>query len=196
MNYKLGLGTGFGFPSTTTEQIKMIRAAGFDAVFTGWAPDAPIEDYARTAKECGLIYQSVHAPFQKVHEIWKGSEAGQAYTDLLISCLYDCARHHVPLMIIHPFIGFRDHSPTEIGLELYGKIVKEAENAGVLLGFENVEGMEYLKALMDAFSSSPAARFCWDTGHEQCYNYGIDQMALYGDRLAGTHFNDNLGITD
>ena len=39
-------------------------------------------------------------------------------------------------------------------------------------------------------------RYCWDTGHEQCYNYGRDMMALYGDKLVGTHINDNFGMAD
>jgi hypothetical protein len=38
--------------------------------------------------------------------------------------------------------------------------------------------------------------FCWDTGHEMCYNYSKDMLALYGDLLIATHINDNLGIKD
>jgi len=29
-----------------------------------------------------------------------------------------------------------------------------------------------------------------------CYNPNTDMMALYGDRLLGTHINDNLGVRD
>ncbi len=43
---------------------------------------------------------------------------------------------------------------------------------------------------------SSAVGFCWDTGHEMCYNRSRDMLALYGDRLLGTHINDNLGIHD
>ena len=78
----------------------------------------------------------------------------------------------------------------------FGRVVREAEKLGVKIALENTEGEEYLAALMDAFSGCSAVGFCWDTGHELCYNYGKDMMALYGDRLLGTHLNDNLGIRD
>lgn len=194
MAYKLGLSVDTGFPLSVGDSMRLIRRTGFDAFFTGWRPDAPIAAYARLAEELGLIYQSIHAPFGGMNEVWNGSEKGVYITDSLIRCVDDCAENRVPLMVLHPFIGFEDHTPTAVGLELIGRVVRAAEDRGVLLGFENVEGPEYLKAIMDGFSSSPVVKFCWDTGHEQCYNYGIDQLSLYGDRLAGTHFNDNLGI--
>ena len=48
---------------------------------------------------------------------------------------------------------------------------------------------------MDAFNGEETVGFCWDSGHEQCYNAYKDMLALYGDRLLGTHLNDNLGIS-
>ena len=59
---------------------------------------------------------------------------------------------------------------------------------------EFIEG-KTLAALMEEFQTMPNVGFCWDTGHEQCYNRGKDMMALYGDRLIATHFNDNLGVS-
>ena len=61
---------------------------------------------------------------------------------------------------------------------------------------ENTEGEEHLDALLAAFRGEPAVGFCWDTGHELCYNRGRDLMADFGDRLICTHINDNLGISD
>lgn len=49
---------------------------------------------------------------------------------------------------------------------------------------------------MDSVKSEKHVGFCWDTGHELCYNRGKNMIALYGDRLFCTHFNDNLGIRD
>ena len=74
--------------------------------------------------------------------------------------------------------------------------VHEAENLGVKVAFENTEGEEYLAAVMERFKNSPAVGFCWDTGHEMCYNHSKDMLSLYGDKLIATHINDNLGICD
>lgn len=49
---------------------------------------------------------------------------------------------------------------------------------------------------MDAFSEEEHVGFCWDSGHELCYNRGKDMLRLYGDRLIATHLNDNLGVSD
>jgi len=49
---------------------------------------------------------------------------------------------------------------------------------------------------MKHFASSPNVGFCWDTGHEMCYNFDRDMLALYGNRLLCTHLNDNLGVSD
>ena len=99
-------------------------------------------------------------------------------------------------MVAHVFIGFEDHTPNEKGLENFGKVVREAERCGVKIAFENTEGEEYLAAVMECFADSKAIGFCWDTGHEMCYNRSKDMTALYGDRLLATHLNDNLGIRD
>ncbi len=93
-------------------------------------------------------------------------------------------------------IGMDEHTPTAIGLKRYGRLMAAAEERGVTVAFENTEGMEFLEAIMKEFHASPCCGFCWDTGHEQCYNYGRDMMALYGSKLVATHINDNLGMTD
>ena len=88
------------------------------------------------------------------------------------------------------------HNPTQEGLDNFAIVVREAEKLGVKLSLENTEGEEYLAALMAHFKSNPFVGFCWDTGHEMCYNRSQDLLALYGDRLFSTHINDNLGIRD
>ena len=106
-----------------------------------------------------------------------------------------CEENGVPIMVVHVFKGY-DHSPNEKGIENFGKVVHEAERLGVKVAFENTEGEEYLAAVMERFKGSTAVGFCWDTGHEMCYNHSKDMLSLYGDKLIATHINDNLGIRD
>jgi sugar phosphate isomerase/epimerase len=65
----------------------------------------------------------------------------------------------------------------------------------VKIAFENTEGIEYLFSLMTHFQSNNTVGFCWDSGHEMCYNYSADLLGKFGDRLMMTHLNDNLGIS-
>lgn len=187
-NYSLGIASMGG-----SDHIEMIKRVGWDGITTDWNP-SKTEAWANTAAKNGLFYQSVHSPFGKVNHMWLGGEEGDIVTKQLIDCVEDCARFDIHTVVIHPFIGFRNHTPTRIGIDNYSRVVEVANKRGVKLGFENVEGEEYLAALMNEFWNEECCGFCFDTGHELCYNGGKDMMALYGEKLCHTHFNDNLGI--
>jgi len=177
------------------EELKTIRATGFEGTFIGWGGD--FADRAELVRQTGLELQSVHAPFGKMAAMWADDEeAGRIALTEQLNCLADCARAEAPIMVVHAFIGFNDHTPTPIGLERFGRLVKAAEQTGVKLAFENTEGEEYLAALLTEFGSSEAVGFCWDSGHELCYNRSADLLARYGHLLLGTHLNDNLGVKD
>lgn len=195
--YKLCLGTSRAFPLSICEQVRLFHQTGFEAFFTDWQTGEDLTDIASLAKELGIIFQSVHAPFGKSRDMWYGDaeKADRAVTELL-QCIDECARQNVPLMVAHTFIGFEDHNPNAQGLENYGKVIEYARNKGVKIAFENTEGEEYLAALMNEFSDCENVGFCWDTGHEMCYNRSQDLLSLYGDKLLCTHINDNLGIRD
>ena len=199
-NKMIGLAPVPGLCESRIDDLRHIKAAGFEATFFEWK-QGETTAWKREADKLGLFVQSIHAPFSRsggclVSHLWEEGEEGVAAANRLITCVKDCADHDIPVMVIHPFIGFEDHTPTTIGLVNYGRVVEAAEKYGVKLGFENVEGEEYLAALMAHFKNSPACGFCLDTGHELCYNEGKDMLALYGDKLCHTHFNDNLGVYD
>ena len=196
--FKLCLGTSSSFGGfTVPEQIELFRQVGFDGFFTEWYSGAPVEEWAQLAEEKNMIYQSIHAPFHKVDALWRDDEAkAEAALTELLECVEACKRANVPIMILHVFIGFEDHDPTEIGLKRYGILVDAAEKAGVKLALENTEGEEYLYALMERYGDRESVGFCWDTGHEMCYNHSKDLLADFGSKLICTHINDNLGIKD
>lgn len=192
---KLILNAFGSFGEDELSRITLIKNAGFDGFFTGWAGKGEVARYAEIARELGLIYQSVHAPFGRIRQIWEDDEEkAEATIKEQIACIEDCGKSGIPLMVAHAFIGFEDHTPTAIGLERLERIVNAAEKASVKIAFENTEGEEYLEAIMDHFKGVSHVGFCWDAGHEMCYNHSQDLLAKYGDRLFGTHLNDNLGI--
>ena len=193
---KLGLATMRTTGLSSIEQIRIMKNVGFEAFFTGWEKENT-EAIANEAARLGIYQQSIHSPFSKeykVSHLWNGGEEGEFVTKALIECVEDCARFDIPVMVIHPFIGFKDHTPTQTGLDNYARVIEVANKRGVRLGFENVEGEEYLEAIMKTFWNEPSLGFCIDTGHEMCYNRHRDMLALYGEKLCHTHFNDNLGV--
>lgn len=194
--YLLGINIGAGYSQAPTELIKTVASVGFDACFLNWSPTLPLKECAEQIANSGLLLQSIHGPFGKVDAVWEEGDEGEAYVDVMADCLRDCSRFDVPVMIVHPIKGMDKHTPTELGLTRFAKLIEAAEKTCVKLAFENVEGIEYLDAIMNRFGDCPSVGFCWDTGHEMCYNFSEDVMAKYGDRLIATHFNDNLGMSD
>ena len=192
----LGLGI-MNLPGVSgEEQIRLFRKTGYEAFFVDWVKGMDLESICRVAKEENMIFQSIHAPFLKMADMWTNGPAADEAVQELVDCVRDCRKYQVPIMVVHAFIGFEEHSPNEYGVINFGKVVKEAEKCSVKIAFENTEGEEYLDTLMQAFAGNQSVGFCLDTGHEMCYNYSKDLLAKYGDRLIATHINDNLGISD
>ena len=192
--YKFGVNLMGGSGLSVDDHVAMLKRIGWDGFFTGWERNL-LSEYQAAAEKYGMIWQSIHAPFHQVRYMWNEGELGEQVTHELIECVKDCATHNVPVMVIHPFIGFEDHDPTEVGLANFGKIIEAADSLGIRLGFENVEGEEYLAAIFARYAGHLSIGFCFDTGHELCYNRGKDMLAEYGHALCHTHFNDNVGVT-
>lgn len=174
-----------------------LKRAGFDGFFIGYENRGTTLRYAEIAAQESLMLQSVHAPYTHVDAVWKNGEKGEAYIKHILECVDATADAGATIVVMHVWIGFdKSDMPNRLGLQRLERVVERAEKRGVRIAFENTEGDAFLSAVMTHFKPSPAVGFCWDTGHELCYNRGIDQTALYGDRLIMTHINDNLGISD
>ncbi|MBR3817517.1 MAG: sugar phosphate isomerase/epimerase [Clostridia bacterium] len=195
---KLCLALSGGYGISYEEQIKLFKATGFEGCAIDLSDkNADAFEIARVAKEENMMISYLHAPFNKSDDMWMDGEIGDVALAELLDCLEICSKLEISVMVVHAFIGFdSDNIPTSIGIERYGALAVRANELGVKLAIENTEGEEYLAALMKELSDIPSVSFCWDSGHELCYNYGKDLLELYGDKLAVTHINDNLGIRD
>lgn len=193
---KLCLGTSEQLGMAETEQIRLFAKTGFEGFFTLWSENSDVKECRNLADELGMMYQSLHAPFTKAADFWEAGEKADAALDEMKRCLYACAENGVPIMVAHTFIGFDKHEPNDIGVKNFEKAVIEAKKLGVKIAFENTEGEEYLYAVMDNLKDYDNVGFCWDTGHEMCYNHSKDMPGMFGGRLITTHINDNLGIKD
>lgn len=192
---KLVIATGNGYPENTKAQIDIIARVGWDGVFTGWDEENGNLELADYIRSKGLIYQSIHAPFNKIDKMWEDDELGDWSQERMIRCIKDCADAQVPIMVLHTIIGMEKHTPNELGLYRFGKVIEAAEKYGVNLGFENTEGEEYLETILNRYADSSRVGFCIDTGHEMCYNERRDLITKYGNKLICTHLNDNMGRT-
>lgn len=195
---KLCMGLEGGYGTTYENLVNIMKNTGFEEIFID-ASDrrVPIAPLAELARSVGLGVQSVHAPFNCSDDMWdETGDLGDKAMNELISYAEKCHESQIPIMVTHAFIGFdNDRTPTQKGVERYGKVADRCRELGVKLALENTEGLEFLDTLFRNLKGHSAVGFCWDSGHEMCYNYGEDLLNQYGDILVCTHLNDNLGIS-
>ncbi|MBR2989241.1 MAG: sugar phosphate isomerase/epimerase, partial [Clostridia bacterium] len=182
---------------TLEEKFRLIKEAGFDGFFEGYESDEQIDKLRKFAREYDLLFQSIHAPFHKAADVWREGEVGEIAIREIYDTVDSAFKHGVEVVVAHAYIGFdTGEKPTNIGVDRVGKLVEYAKERGVKVAYENTEGEEFLETLISALNGYDNFGYCWDTGHEQCYNYSQDTLAKYGKRVFATHINDNLGVRD
>ena len=191
---KLGMNVNQRFGVPLTEQVQLLRRVGFEAFFTVWKAGDQQRELRRAADDSGMCFRFLHAPFSGLRHLWEDDESAGEILDRLFACFDDCAEVRVPLVVLHAYIGFEPAQPTAAGVRYFEKLSDRAKQLGLQLAIENTEGEAFLAAVMDDLRDEKHVGFCWDTGHELCYNHGQDMLKQYGDRLFCTHLNDNLGI--
>ncbi len=194
---KTGISVSNSYGVPVPELVRLVGRTGFDAVSPEWEENDDFAETAEAARESGLAIQSLHGPFDVAAKMWSADtdDSEEALRKLFLS-LETCKQYSIPVMVVHVWMGFDNiPAPNSEGFENFGKLVKKAEEYGVKIAFENTEGDELLFALMEHFDGNGNIGFCWDSGHEMCYNHSMDLLASFGDRLNMTHLNDNLGIS-
>ena len=190
----VSVGNSYGIP--TEDVIAMVGRIGFEVISLARSNGADIRKLTQVARDCGLTVQSLHAPIAGAANMWDPDDAvGLPARQELFRVLDDCRENGIPIMVAHVWIGFRYTFDAEnLNFANYDAVVAYAKQCGVKIAFENTEGEEYLFALMERYQGDDTVGFCWDSGHEMCYNRSRELLADFGDRLLVTHLNDNLGI--
>lgn len=195
---KVSVSVGNGYEIPSEEVIEMVGKIGFEVISLSLSNGANIGRLAETARNCGVTVQSLHAPITNAAAMWSPDAAVSAPGLAELMHVLDlCAENQIPIMVAHVWIGFNYTFDAEkLYFANYDAVVARAKELGVKVAFENTEGEEYLYALMDRYKGDDTVGFCWDSGHEMCYNRSKPLLKDFGDRLLMTHLNDNLGIRD
>lgn len=193
---KLVVALGSGYSERTIKQMDIVADVGWDGFFTGLEHEKGNFAIAKRAKELGLFYQSIHAPFTNCDKMWEPGVVGDWEENNLLRCIRHASDVGVELVVSHAIIGFDKFTPNDIGVERYGRVAEEAKKLGVRLAIENTEGDAYFDKVITSLKDNPYLGFCIDTGHEMCYNHSNDLIGKYADKLFCTHLNDNMGQTE
>ena len=190
---KLGFSLQTQYDLPMAQLIPILKQAGFSAISPLWSPELPLADMVSCAKSCGISVQSLHAPHKGIALLWNPDDPLSApVQEKILGCIDACAEYNIPIMVVHPWQGLIYTFPdTPLDFRSFDRMMEYAGKKGVCVAFENLEGEEYLQALMERY---PQAGFCWDSGHDHCYPHKTDFLEKYGNRLIMTHLNDNWGL--
>lgn len=194
---KTGISIENNYSIPMSELLQIIKNTGFEAISPAWKSEEALADIAGIAEGLQLELQSLHAPFGKAAAMWSADErifapAVKELTEVIDACV----KFRIPVTVVHVWIGFQyQFDESALYYDNFDRIVRYAAERNVKVAFENTEGIEYLEALMAHFKDEDAVGFCWDSGHEMCYNDSVDLLAHFGDKLIMTHLNDNLGVS-
>lgn len=172
---------------TRDEQIALMKKNGFEATFMG-SKVTELEDCVVPLRQAGIDVETLHAPYDKINDMWLEGEAGDLMLGRLIQCVENAHRYQVPTVIIHMSSGNTPPIISDIGNLRFRKLVEAARKNKVTLAFENQRKIANLAIMFEYYDD---ARFCWDIGHEACFTPGRKYMPLFGDKLVALHIHDN-----
>lgn len=191
---KLGINLQSMPEMSVEEQLKLWSEAGFQAIFTGMHSIEEQENLSNLFAKHGLDYESIHAPFGSINDIWLDNEAGEKMCQDLDTCIDRCAMSNVPIMVIHMSSGLTPPPVTDLGRSRYEKLIEHAGKKNVRLAFENLRKLSHLAWVFEHFADNDTVTMCWDCGHQTCFTPQIEFMPMFGDRLSYLHIHDNYGV--
>jgi len=195
----------YGYDLSLREHLRLIKAAGFDAVALWWSEEPTFASYPGKeyfeqllhARQMRLEIENIHAPYWEANHLWEDNAAGQSVFDYFLKCVDDCAAYEIPTMVMHASCG---EAPlvSETGLRRFAALIDRAERQGVNIALENMRRggqIEQAALLLERFDSK---RFglCFDSGHHNCRLLRIpeaDLLSRFGHRLMALHLHDNQG---
>ena len=195
---ELGFSLQAKYDCPQTQMIEQLCDVGFSAVSPIWSPDLPLASLAECVRKHNMTIQSLHAPYKGISQLWNPQNPVAATIQKnMMDCIDSCARFRIPIAVVHSWQGLGYVFPKEpLDFSIFDRIVDYAAQRKVSLAFENLEGEEYLEALMVRYRGCPQVGFCWDSGHDHCYTHKLDFLKEFGQQLIMTHLNDNKGARD
>lgn len=176
--------------------VEKIASLGFGAIFTGVPLAEHMAELGNAFARGGLIWETMHAPYKNINQIWLEGEGGEQMQADLLHGVDACHAAGVPILVVHLSSGLKPPSITDIGRARFAALVEHAEKNGVQIAFENQRKLANIAWAFEAFEDAPNVGFCWDTGHENCFSPGRQYMPLFGNKLICTHIHDNSGEFD
>lgn len=188
---KIGLNQVAFKDVTVDEFALLLKQNGFETTFSGIKnSDAEMADTAAAFAKHGIVYETLHAPFSHINDIWYDTDDGVQMMNELKTAVDRCVIAGAPILVVHLSSGLTPPPPTDIGRGRFIDLVDYAKGKNIKIAFENQRMLGNISWAFEQFREDNVG-FCWDCGHEYCFTPGRRYMPLFGDRLICTHIQDN-----
>ena len=194
----LGIYLWFGYELEPKQSLRLIRAAGFDAVMLWWGEynGAPSpRDQVREAHEAGLSVASAHFPDSGCDALWLPGGEGEGFLRRLTCALRECGGCGVDTLVVHLSDGPAPKPFSPEGFDRLRRAADAAREAGVRLALENLRHPHHLAEVLDRFGGTEIG-LCYDSGHDFSSPGPLEFPGRFGPRVLTTHLHDNDGRSD
>ncbi len=181
---------------------KIAKEAGFNGIFFWWGKYKYFENINKfnivdQARKVDLNIDNIHAPFEYANDLWGDDEdAANNAVNVYLSCITDCKLLGINKLVIHPTRTSK--WPINISsksIDRWKKIIDFAEKNNIILAFENLKAINYLRMIFEIFETKQIG-FCYDCGHEHCFTPEIDLISCFSNKLCTVHLHDNNSYSD
>ena len=171
--------------------MECLAKTGFQRIFTTGNEEDFIRHICDICRETGLKYESLHAPWDHINDLWSAGEPGDAVVRMITRSLELAAKYEIPYVVMH--LSSKENCPpvTDAGLANFSRLADAAKANGVILAVENQRKLGNIATVLEYFGKDRNVGFCWDVGHEACFANGREYMPLFADRCVTTHIHDN-----
>ncbi len=175
----------------TEDFIDCIAEKGFNSTFTFGNDTKLIDLTSRKCQQTGLLYESLHAPFSNINDIWQDTADGKKMLGEFLFSVNLAHEYNIPIVVCHLSSGKKPIPVKDAGLKHFDILINEAAKKNITIAFENQRKLANLAMMFELYGKDTNVGFCWDVGHEKCFANSMEYMPLFGDRLVFTHIHDN-----
>jgi len=192
-----GISFYFGYKIKNKQRAKMIKDAGFDCVITTAdkrfdKQNGTIRKQVKLFKKVGLKLSSLHMRYNdpELKNFFENNKIGDQIEKDVIKDLKVAKKYGFTCVVVHMKEEFSD-----IGVERLKRILKVCEELDIPLAIENID-YQYLFVKIFETIDHKYLKFCYDSGHNNCFDKYFDYLEKYKDKLICLHLHDNDGSDD
>ena len=194
---KKGIAHFYGFDIDKEERAKLIHEQGFDCVITNqdsrfFNQNGTMQEQMDIFKKYNLEVSSLHNQYvtEELPNFWLDNEIGTKLENTLKYDIETAGKYGIKCVVVHMMGEYSAFGETRLK-----RILDFCETHKVFLAVENID---YKHPFIEIFEkiNHPYLKFCYDSGHNNCFDPEIDYLEKYGDKLICLHLHDNNGKQD